>query len=138
VKSGIFKEEKSMEATQTASHPKDDSHPVDDSHPCFETVWAALKEVAERQKENERQMKENAEQLDRKMKENAEQLDRQMKEADRRKKETDRKMKETDSRLGKLGNRMGEIIEHMVAPNFAGRGIAFRCRGVWVLFIHSP
>ncbi len=77
-----------MEATQTASYPLDDSHPKDDSPPCFETVWAALKEVAERQKETERQMK-----------------------------ETDRQMKETDRRLGKLGNRMGEIIEHMVAPN---------------------
>ena len=95
-----------MEAIQTASHPQDDSHPADDSPPCFETVWAALKEVAERQKETDRQMKET---------------DRQMKETDRKMQESaarfDRQMQETDKRLGKLGNRMGEIVEHMVAPN---------------------
>ena len=80
-----------MEAAQTANPPS------------FETVWAALQEVAERQKETDRQMKESAERLNREMKESAARLDRQM--------------QETDRRLGKLGNRMGEVIEHMVAPN---------------------
>jgi hypothetical protein len=98
-----------MEAVQTASHPSDDLHPQDANPPSFESVWAALKEVAERQKETDRQMQET----DRQMKE----TDRQMKETDRQMKETDRQMKETDKRLGKLGNRMGEIVEHMVAPN---------------------
>jgi hypothetical protein len=55
-------------------------------------VWAALKEVAERQKETDRQMKESAARLD-------------------------KQMQETDRKLGKLGNRMGEVVEHMVAPN---------------------
>jgi len=82
-----------MEAVQTTMQPKDDNPP------SFETVWAALKEVAERQKETDRQMKESAARFDKQMR------------------ETDRKMQETDRRLGKLGNRMGEIIEHMIAPN---------------------
>jgi len=99
-----------MEAVQTASHPMDDLHPQDDNPPSFESVWAALKEVAERQKETDRQMQERAEQFDRQMKESAARFDRQMQE-------TDRQMQETDRRLGKLGNRMGEIVEHMVAPN---------------------
>ena len=86
-----------MEAVQTTMQPKDDNPP------SFETVWAALKEVAERQKETDRQMKESAEQFDRQMKESAARFDKQM--------------RETDRRLGKLGNRMGEIIEHMIAPN---------------------
>lgn len=86
-----------MEAVQTTMQPKDDNPP------SFETVWAALKEVAERQKETDRQMKESAEQFDRQMKESAARFDKQM--------------QDTDRRLGKLGNRMGEIVEHMVAPN---------------------
>jgi hypothetical protein len=73
-----------MEAAQTANPPS------------FETVWAALQEVAERQKETDRQMKESAERLNREMKKSAARLDKQ---------------------LGKLGNRMGEIVEHMVEPN---------------------
>jgi len=76
-----------MEATQSATPPS------------FETVWAALKEVAELQKETDRQMKETTQQI----------------------KETEQQMKETDKRLdkqlGKLGNRMGEVVEHMVVPN---------------------
>ena len=108
-----------MEAIQTATPPS------------FETVWAALKEVAELQKETAQQMKENdrkmqesAARLDQQIKETAQQIketDRQMKETDRQMKETDRQMKETDRRLdkqlGKLGNRMGEVVEHMVVPN---------------------
>jgi len=69
-----------MEAVQTAWQNV--------NPPSFETVWAALQEIARRQEETDRQMK-----------------------------ETDRQMKETDRRLGKLGNRMGEIVEHMIAPN---------------------
>jgi hypothetical protein len=60
-------------------------------HPTFETVWAALQEVAEQQKETDRIMKENA---------------RKMEERDRR----------LDEKLGKLGDRFGEMIEHMVMP----------------------
>ena len=104
-----------MEAAQTTRHPQD-AHP-----PSFETVWAALQEVAKRQEETDRQMKET----DRQMKE----TDRQMKETDRQMKETDRKMQETDKRLGKLGIRMGEVVEYMVAPNlrekFIELGLSF-------------
>jgi hypothetical protein len=105
-----------MEQTQTVAHPS------------FETVWAALQEVAamhketaRRQKETDRQMKETAErqeETDRQMKENAEQFDRRMKE---RAEEFDRQMKESEKRLdkqlGKLGNRFGEMVEYMVMPN---------------------
>jgi hypothetical protein len=74
--------------------------------PNFETVWAALQEVAERQKETDRILKENAE---------------RQRETDRHFRETELQMKETDRRLdkqlGKLGNRFGEMIEYMVMPN---------------------
>ena len=69
--------------------------------PSFETVWASLQEVSERQKETDRLIKENAE---------------RQKETDRQMKETDRQMKETDRKLGKLGNRFGELAEHLVSP----------------------
>jgi hypothetical protein len=79
-----------MEAVQTAK-------------PTFESVWAALQEVAAMQKETDREMKEARE-------ENA-----------RRQAETERQMKESaqrlDRQLGKLGNRFGEMIEYMVVPN---------------------
>ena len=81
-----------------------------------EKVWALLQEVAERQKETDRLIKENAE----RQKENAErqkETDRQMKETDRRMKETDKRMKETDEKFGKLSNRFGELAEHLVIPN---------------------
>jgi predicted transcriptional regulator len=68
-----------MEAVQTASHPSDDMHPQDANPPSFESVWAALKEVAERQKETDRQMQESAARFDRQMQE----TDRQMQETDR-------------------------------------------------------
>jgi hypothetical protein len=78
-------------------------------HPNFETVWAVLQEVAERQKEIDRIVKENVEQqkeTDRIVKENAE-----------RQKETDRQMKEFNKRFGEFSNRFGEIVEYMVVPN---------------------
>jgi len=88
--------------------------------PNFDTVWAALQEVAAMQRETDRIMKENAErqkETDRIMKENAE-----------RQKETERIMKENaarqekraeqlDRQIGKLGNRFGEMVEYMVLPN---------------------
>ncbi|MCL2442160.1 MAG: hypothetical protein FWD13_01690 [Treponema sp.] len=65
-----------MQAVQTASTPS------------FETVWAVLQEVAERQKET-----------------------------DRMQKETDRIVKNNAQQIGKLGKRFGEIAEYMIAPN---------------------
>jgi len=49
-----------MKALQTAKHPH--AH-----NPSFETVWAALQEVAERQKETDRQMKEIDRRLDKQL-----------------------------------------------------------------------
>jgi len=71
--------------------------------PSFATVWKALQEVAERQRETDRQMKET----ERIIKESAKETDRQMKETDRR----------LDKKLGDLGDRFGEMIEHMVMPS---------------------
>jgi len=50
-----------MKASQTTRHPQD-AH-----QPSFETVWAALQEVAERQKETDRQMKETDRRLDKQL-----------------------------------------------------------------------
>jgi len=71
--------------------------------PSFQTVWATLQEVAEKQKETDRLLKEHAEQQkenERQMKESAERLDKQ---------------------LGKLGNRFGEMVEYMVMPNLLAK-----------------
>ncbi|MDR0443312.1 MAG: hypothetical protein LBH44_07910 [Treponema sp.] len=68
-------------------------------HPTFETVWAALQEIARRQEETDRQMKES------------------MMETDRQMRETDRQMKEYNKRFGDFTNRFGEVVEYMVAPN---------------------
>jgi hypothetical protein len=81
-----------MEAVQTARHLKDARHPQDAAPLGPETVWAILREISEKQKETDRQMKESAERFD-------------------------RQMKETDRQLGKLSKRMGEVVEYMVAPN---------------------
>jgi hypothetical protein len=91
-----------MEAVQTASQPKD-AHPQDAIPPSFETVWVALQEVAERQKEIDRIMERNA--LE--MKESSERLDRQLKKSAR----------QLNKQLGKLGGRYGEMVEYMVVPN---------------------
>ena len=111
--------------------------------PNFETVWAALKEVAELQKETDRQMKENqreaAEQRQKEAAERQKEIDRQMKESQReaaerqkeidrqikesqkevaeRQKETDRQIKDLNKRFGEFTNRFGEVVEYMVAPN---------------------
>jgi hypothetical protein len=65
-----------MEVVQTANPPS------------FDTVWAVLQEVGEKQKENAQGINE-------------------LKEI----------QKETARQIGKLSSRMGEVIEHMVAPN---------------------
>ena len=65
----------------------------------LEDVWAALRDVAERQKETDRLFKESAE----------------------RQKKIDRQMKKTDERIGFLSNRFGELAEHLVAPSIHTR-----------------
>jgi hypothetical protein len=67
--------------------------------PSFESVWAALDRLTERQEETARQMKET---------------DRQMKE-------TDRQMKEYNRRFGDFTRRFGEVVEYMIAPNLCDK-----------------
>ena len=50
-----------MKALKTTKHPQD-AH-----NPSFKTVWAALQEVVERQKETDRQMKETNRRLDKQL-----------------------------------------------------------------------
>jgi len=77
--------------------------------PSFETVWAVLQEVAERQKETDRIVKENAERQ--------KETDRQMRETALQMKETDRQIKDFNKRFGEFTNRFGEVVEYMIAPN---------------------
>ena len=72
----------------------------------MDDVWAALRDVAERQKETDRQMKET----ERLMKESQRETNQQMKE-------TDRKIKEIGNRLGDFTNSFGNVIEHLVSPD---------------------
>ena len=65
-------------------------------HPSFETVWAVLQDVAERQRETDRIIKESA-------------------------KETAQQMKETAKIIGKLSNRFGGMIEDMVMPGLVAK-----------------
>jgi len=91
-----------MEATQTANTPS------------FETVWAVLQEVGEKNKEIVEQQKET----DRILKENAE-----------RQKETDRLIKENaadfNRRLGAYINLFGEVTEYMLAPKLCEKFTEF-------------
>ena len=68
----------------------------------FESVWATLDRITQRQEETDRIAKENAE---------------SQKETDRQMKETDRIVKENARQIGKLGKRFGDVVEYMVAPN---------------------
>jgi hypothetical protein len=125
-------------------------------HPTFETVWAALQEVAASQKETDRQMKENAErqaetdrlfketreqmkenaerqaerqrETERQMKENAERLAERQAETDRQMKETDRQMKETDRKFAALSEQMGGLHNRFgeMAEHLVAPGIAER------------
>ena len=126
-------------------------HPAPDTSP--QAIWALLREVAEGQKETDRQMKEfrlqqqkDAEERRERQKEIDRQIEEtrlqqqetarqiketrlQQQETDRQMQETDRQMKETNRRFGDLGNRFGELAEHLVAPNieekFNALGFAF-------------
>ena len=66
-----------------------------DGSPSFETVWAALQELAVSQKETDRLIKETA----------------------ASQKETDRQIKDYNRRFGEFYNRFGEVVEYMIAPN---------------------
>ena len=84
----MFEEEIAMATVQTGVE-----------HPTFETVWAALQEVAASQKETDRLINELREDQ----------------------KKTDTQMKETDERMGFLSNRFGEMAEHLVKPGIYKR-----------------
>ena len=110
----------------------------------FESVLALIREVAESQKETDRQMKEtdrflkdvsasqketerflkdisaSQKETDRLLKDvsaSQKETDRQMKETDRQMKETDRKIDEYNKRFGDFTKRFGDVVEHLVAPN---------------------
>jgi Holliday junction resolvase-like predicted endonuclease len=99
-----------MEAVQTQAEK-----------PSFETVWAALQEVAAMQRETDRQMKEGAEEYKRWKEESDENYEQRKKESDEEfkqwKKETDRILQNNARIVGKLGGRFGEMVEYMVAQN---------------------
>jgi len=86
-----------METTMTHEYPKGVT--LDD-------VRAILRDLAESQKETDRQMKESREEAERRK----EEIDRQMKE-------TDRYIKEIGKQLGDFKNTFGEVVEHLVSPN---------------------
>jgi len=75
-------------------------------------VSAKLREVAESQKETDKQIKKLSRETDMKLKEVSE----SQKEAAEQIKETGRQMKETNKRFGDLTNRFGELAEHLVVP----------------------
>ena len=80
-----------------------------------EIVWAMLRELAERQAETDRQMKEGQAETKKLIDDVWKQMketDRQMKETDRQMKETDRQMKETDRKLDKVGLQLGGIANN--------------------------
>jgi hypothetical protein len=87
-----------MEATQATNHP------------TFESVWAALqetkgifKEIARRQEETDRQMKENEAKFDREIK------------------KTERIVARNGKQIGGLHRRFGQLAEHLVAPGIEAR-----------------
>ena len=92
-----------MQATQTVT-------------PNFDTVWAALQEVAASQKETDRIVKETARQMqetDRKMEETA----RQIEETSRQMKKSDEKMDKYSEKVKELSKSFGRVVEYMVTPN---------------------
>ena len=89
-------------------------------NPSFETVWAALQEVAEQQKETDRLQKKYAEQREKDTIQWEKDAEQRKEEAEQRKEEHRQwreRSNQLDKQLGKLGNRFGEMIEYMVAPN---------------------
>jgi hypothetical protein len=61
-----------------------------------EEVWALLKEIGEKQKETDRQLREQAQETDKRM---------------------EKQWEKTSKVLGDLGIRLGEIVESLIAPN---------------------
>ncbi|KDR59143.1 hypothetical protein [Limnospira platensis] len=95
-------------------------------------VWRLLAELAEAQKETERQFQETRQLLQEQSQESDRRFREQSEESDRRFRETERIIKQQNEKLnqelGKLGNRLGEFVECQVRPAavqlFQKRGIA--------------
>jgi hypothetical protein len=81
--------------------------------PNFQTVWAALQEVAALQKEAQKEAEQRQKEAELRQKE----AEQRQKENELRQKETDRQIKDFNKRFGDFTNRFGEIVEYMVAPN---------------------
>jgi hypothetical protein len=77
----------------------------------YEKVWRMFREIAERQAETDRQMKEFSREADRRQTE----TDKQMKETDRKMRETDRLVKELSNNIGGLNNAFGKWVEGLVS-----------------------
>jgi hypothetical protein len=72
----------------------------------FETVWATLARITQRQEETDRILKENVE---------------NQKETDRIVRENAQQMREYNKRFGEFTKRFGEVVEYMVAPNLRAK-----------------
>ena len=97
-----------------------------------EDVWQLLAEIAEAQKENDRQLKESREEADRKLKESREEFDRKLKESreehdrklkesreehDRMLRELGQQVKELGGQIGGLGRKFGSFTEGLALPS---------------------
>ena len=108
----IFYSEREEMAVTTPTATTESSQP-----PTFETVWALLKEVAEKQKETDRQLKESREEADRQLKESRDDF---------------------YLRLGRLTNLFGEFtigeMSPMLHEKFNAFGFNFTRSNINVLF----
>jgi hypothetical protein len=97
-----------METTQTIEKPN------------FDTVWAALQEIAKRQEETSQQLKETErvfKEIAKKAAEETAALKERQEETSRQLKETERVVMENSRQMGLFNNRFGEVVEYMIAPN---------------------
>ena len=81
----------------------------------FESVWATLQEIAERQKKADMQMIESRAEFDKRMKESDEKFDKRMRESDEKfeksRAEADMQMKNLREMVGGMGNSNGMFAE---------------------------
>ncbi|MGH8547609.1 MAG: DUF3782 domain-containing protein [Methylococcales bacterium] len=102
-----------------------------------EEIWAILRELAQSQKETDRQFKETdrkfqetdlkfqetdlkfqeTDRLIQELSSSQKETDRQFKETDRQFKETDRKLKELGKQIGGLGEKFGSFTEGLALPS---------------------
>jgi uncharacterized coiled-coil protein SlyX len=91
----------------------------------FERVWAAIQEIAERQRETERTVKELAE----KLKETERTIAEMNKELVEQRKETERTLKECNGTICDFGDTVRDMVEYVISFNlrkeFKALGYAF-------------